>query len=183
MKEKITQEQGFTFIEVLIGMVLFVLLLAGTFNLFDSSLVLLKTGQVLADRNEKARAAMNLMKQEMINAYQIVSISGSSITFRAKTGIQDGVNGHTDATTIETVTYQLNNSKLERGMISQASNATLTTPTSFETLISNVSSLSFTQNGKSIKVDLGIRTSASGKSVSTANTNAIVSQTLFIRNL
>lgn len=178
----ITSQKGFTLLEVLISIVVFILISMVTFDLFDSSTRYLKRGQNLVDRNEKARAAMNLMEQELLNAYAIVSASGSSITFRARTGILEDLEGHVDYPTIETVTYRLTGTKLERGMISQNESDPLSTPTSFETLISNVSSLNFTRSGKTIQVVLNVNTSHSGRGSMPYPTLSL-SRTIFSRNL
>jgi len=172
-------EKGFTFVEILVTMLIFSIITIAVLNLFDTSMMYLKRGQILTDRQDKARLAMGLIEHELFNAYTAWLPSSSSIAFRARAGIL--LQQYGDYTTIETVIYQLNGTTLQRAANTIPQSSSLSNPTTFQTVISDVRSLTFTKSGKTIKVDLSVNTPSPGKYFM-PYTSLFLSRTVFVRN-
>lgn len=128
-------EQGFTLIELIVAIAIFVILSVGIITLVSSVFVgSNRQGASLANADQ-TRKLGNQLRQELRNAvtasngaYAIATANAQELTFYSN------VDGGTD---IERVRYYLSNGKLMRGIVKQSGNPPVYTGTETSTVVQN----------------------------------------------
>ncbi len=87
MNRRRRHSRGFTLVELLVAMAIFITLLAGIVVLFSGSLRAVRTGNQNIDIQEEARGALAILKEDLMTAFSSVAHSDSNTFYGTPIGM------------------------------------------------------------------------------------------------